>query len=362
MPWQGLILFANLFFRGIFVIYIKRIKTDSLKTGADMAILVVGGAGYIGSHAVRELRAQGRDVLVFDNLEQGNSPAIGDTPFFKGDLLKKADVQKVFQKHAIDAVLHCAARGLIGESMEMPERYYETNLSGTLNLLTVMHAAGVKNLVFCSSGAVYGEPERIPIDEDHAQSPISVYGHTKQCVEKMLEWFAAIYGLKSVVFRCFNAAGADPSGQIGELHANETHLIPLAIDVAMGHRDYVPLFGTDYPTRDGSCVRDYVHVCDIADAHIRALDWLAADKPPAVFNLGRGSGVSVREIVEAVEKVSGKKIPLQAEPRRPGDPAILIAQSREAKQKLGWKPRFTDITSIIETAWQWQTGAAKTWS
>jgi UDP-glucose 4-epimerase len=327
-----------------------------------MAILVVGGAGYIGSHAVRELREKGRDVVVFDNLEQGNSQSIGDTTFFKGDLRKTADMRKVFQSHAIDAVMHCASRSLIGESMQMPERYYETNVSGTLNLLTAMHAAGVKNLVFCSSGAIYGEPERIPIEEDHPQSPISVYGHTKQCIEKMLEWFETVYGLKSVVLRCFNAAGADPSGRIGELHAQETHLIPLAIDAAMGGRDSIPLFGTDYPTRDGSCVRDYVHVCDIADAHMRALDWLAAGKPSAVFNLGRGSGVSVREIVEAVEKISGKKIPLQAEQRRPGDPAILIARSQEAKQALGWKPKFTDITAIIETAFKWQTGAAKTWA
>ena len=327
-----------------------------------MAILVVGGAGYLGSHAVRALREAGRDVVVFDNLEQGHRQAIAEAAFIQGDMRLKADVQKVFQTHAIDAVMHCAACALVGESMQIPERYYETNVSGTLNLLTAMHDAGIKRLVFSSSGAVYGEPERIPIDEDHQQSPISVYGHTKVCVEKMLEWFDAIYGLKSVVLRCFNAAGADPSGRIGEVHARETHLIPLAIEAAMGGRDYLPLFGADYPTRDGSCVRDYVHVCDIADAHIRALDWLAAGKPSAVFNLGRGSGVSVREIVEAVEKVSGKKIALQAEPRRSGDPAILIAGCNAAKQELGWKPGFKDITAIIETALQWQTGPARNWS
>ena len=327
-----------------------------------MAILVVGGAGYLGSHAVRALREAGRDVVVFDNLEQGHRQAIADAAFFQGDLRLKADMQKVFRKHAIEAVLHCAGCTLVGESMQTPERYYENNVSGTLNLLTAMHDAGIKRLVFSSSGAVYGEPERIPIDEDHQQSPISVYGHTKVCVEKMLEWFDAIYGLKSVVLRCFNAAGADPSGRIGEVHARETHLIPLAIEAAMGGRDYLPLFGADYPTRDGSCVRDYVHVCDIADAHIRALDWLAAGKPSAVFNLGRGSGVSVREIVEAVEKVSGRKIQLQAEPGRPGDPAILIAGCNAAKQELGWKPGFKDITAIIETALQWQTGPARNWS
>ena len=327
-----------------------------------MAILVVGGAGYIGSHAVRALREAGRDIVVFDNLEQGHRQAIADVPFFQGDLRLKADVQRVFRKHEVEAVLHCAGCTLVEESMKKPERYYETNVSGTLNLLTAMHDAGVKRLVFASSGAIYGEPERIPIDEQHSQSPVSVYGHTQICVEKMLEWFDAVYGLKSVALRCFNAAGADPSGQIGELHAPETHLIPLAIDAAVSGRDYVPLFGTGYPTRDGSCVRDYVHVCDIADAQILALDWLAADKPSAAFNLGRGSGVSVREIVEAVGKVSGKKIELQAEPRRSGDPAILIAGCTAAKQELKWKPRFTDITAIIETAFKWQTGAAKTWS
>jgi UDP-glucose 4-epimerase len=327
-----------------------------------MAILVAGGAGYIGSHAVRALREAGRDVVVFDNLEQGHRQAIADARFFQGDLRLKADVQKVFRKHAIEAVLHCAGCALVGESMQMPERYYETNVSGTLNLLTAMHDAGIKSLVFASSGALYGEPERIPIEEEHQPNPVSVYGHTKVCVEKMLEWFDAIYGMKSVVLRCFNAAGAHPSAELGELHARETHLIPLAIDAATGGREYLSLLGADYSTRDGSCVRDYVHVCDIADAHIQALDWLAADKPSAVFNLGRGSGVSVREIVEAVQKVSGKKIELQAEPRRSGDPAILIAGCSAAKQELKWQPRFKDLTAIIETAFKWQTGAAKTWS
>ena len=326
-----------------------------------MAVLVVGGAGYVGSHAVRALRGEGRDVVVFDNLERGHREAISDELFFQGDLRLKADVQKVFRKHAIEAVVHCAGCCLVGESMQMPERYYETNVSGTLNLLTAMHDAGIGKLVFFSSGAIYGEPERIPIDEDHQQSPVSAYGHTKLCVEKMLAWFDTIYGLKSVALRCFNAAGADPSGQIGELHTGETHLIPLAIQAAFGEREYVPLLGTDYPTRDGSCVRDYVHVCDLADAAIRSLDWLSAGKPSAAFNLGRGSGVSVREIVEAIEKVSGKKIALQAEPRRPGDPAILIAGCNAAKQELKWKPRFTDLTAIIETAFKWQTGAAKSW-
>jgi UDP-glucose 4-epimerase len=327
-----------------------------------MAVLVVGGAGYIGSHAVRSLQERAQDVVVFDNLEQGHSQAIADAPFFKGDLRSKADVHEVFEQHAIDAVIHCAGCSLVGESMQMPERYYETNVSGTLNLLTAMHDAGIKNLVLCSSGAIYGEPERIPIDEEHQQSPVSTYGHTKLCVEKMLEWFDTIYGLKSVALRCFNAAGAHPSGEIGELHAGETHLIPLAIAAALGWRESLSLLGADYPTRDGTCVRDYVHVCDIADAALLALDWLAASKPSAAFNLGRGSGVSVREIVEAVEKILGKKIALKSGPRRPGDPAILIAGIREAKQELGWQPKFKDITEIIQTAFVWQNGAAKSWS
>jgi len=327
-----------------------------------MAILVVGGAGYIGSHIMRALQENNREAVVFDNLERGHRQAVGDAAFFQGDLRSKADLEKVFQAHAIDAVVHCAGYPLVEESMEAPERYYENNVSGTLNLLAAMHAAGIKSLVYTSTGAVYGEPERIPIDEEHQQIPASVDGHTKLCVEKMLEWFDAVYGIKSMVLRCFNAAGAHPSGAIGELQKNPPRLIPLAIQAALGEREFVPLYGTDYHTRDGSCVRDYVHVCDLADAHIRACDLLAAGKPSAVLNIGRGTGVSVREIVETVEKITGKKIAVQAGPNRPGDPAILIANIQAAKISLGWQPKFKDLAAIIETALKCQTGAAKTWA
>ena len=327
-----------------------------------MAILVVGGAGYIGSHIIRALQEKNREAVVFDNLERGHRQAIGAAAFFQGDLRSKTDVQKVFQDHAVEAVVHCADYCLVDESMQAPERYYENNVSGTLNLLAAMHEAGISRLVYTSSGAVYGEPERIPIDEEHQQIPASVYGHTKLCVEKMLEWFDAVYGMKSIVLRCFNAAGAHPAGDIGELQKNATRLLPIAIQAALGDREFVPLCGTEYHTRDGSCVRDYVHVCDIADAHVQACDWLTAGKPSAVFNIGRGTGVSVREIIETVQKITGKKIAVQDEADRPGDPAILIASIQAAKISLGWQPKIKDITPIIESALAWQSSAAKKWS
>lgn len=327
-----------------------------------MAILVVGGAGYIGSHIIRALQEKNRDAVAFDSLERGHRQAVGSTPFFQGDLRSKADLQRLFQEHAIDAVLHCAGYPLVDESMQTPGRYYENNVSGTLNLLGAMEEAGIRQLVYTSSVAVYGEPERIPIDEEHEQHPASVYAHTTQCVEKMLEWFDAVYGMKSVALRCCTAAGAHPSGDIGELQAASTRLIPRVIQAALGQRDSVSLYGTAYHTRDGSCVRDYVHVCDIADAHVRACDWLAAGKPSAVFNIGRGTGVSVREIVEAVQKLTGAKIAVREEPNRPGDPAILIASIQAAKMNLGWQPKVKDITAILASALAWQTGAAKTWS
>lgn len=327
-----------------------------------MAILVAGGAGYIGSHIMRTLQEQNREAVAFDNLERGHRPAVGNAPFFQGDLRAKADLQRVFREHAIDAVVHCAGYPLVDESMQEPGRYYENNVIGTLNLLEAMREAGIRHLVYTSSVAVYGEPERIPIDEEHEQHPASVYAHTAQCVEKMLEWFDTVYGIKSVALRCGTAAGAHPAGDIGELQAAPSRLIPRVIQVALGQRDHVPLYGTGYHTRDGSCVRDYVHVCDIADAHLRACDWLAADKPSAVFNIGRGTGVSVREIMETVQKLTGADIAVQEEPNRPGDPAILIASVQAAKMNLGWQPKEKDMTAIVQSALAWQNGAAKTWS
>jgi UDP-glucose 4-epimerase len=319
-----------------------------------MAILVTGGAGYIGSHIVRALQEHNREAVVFDSRE-APSQACATVRCFRGEVGVKADLQKAFQKHAIETVIHCAGSGLIEESMRVPERCYENNVSGTLNLLAAMNEAGVRQLVYTSSGAVYGEPERIPMDEEHQQIPASVYGHTKLCVEKMLGWFDAIYGMKSVVLRCCNAAGAHPSGELAQAQGEHTGLIPRAIQAALGKRDSVPLYGTDYATRDGSCVRDYVHVCDVAEAHARACDWLAAGKQPAVFNIGRGTGVSVREIIETVEKISGKKIALCEEPCRPGDTSIMIVNISAAKMNLGWQPRFRDIQEIVQTAWNWHS-------
>ncbi len=327
-----------------------------------MAILIIGGAGYIGSHIARALQEKGREAVVFDSLERGHRQAVGDAAFVQGDLRSPADLQKAFQDHEIEAVIHCAGYALVDESMRAPERYYENNVSGTLSLLGAMHAAGVSRIVFTSSGAVYGEPERIPIEEEHQQVPASVYGHATQCAEKMLEWFDVVYGIKSVTLRCFNAAGAHPSGDIGELLPSGSRLIPAAIQAALGERDGVPLYGERYHTRDGSCVRDYVHVCDLAEAHALALDWLAAGKPSRVFNIGRGNGLSVREILEEVEKISGKKIPVRVEPNRPGDPAIVIANTGAARAELGWQPKYKDIGAIIKTAFAWQTGTAKRWS
>ena len=323
-----------------------------------MAVLLVGGAGYAGSHILKALREAGTDAVVFDNLESGHREAVGDTAFFQGDLRVKADTQKVFKKHAIHAVIHCAECSSVGQSMEMPGRYYETNLAGTLNLVTAMKDAGVTRLVFSSSSAVYGEPERIPIDEEHPQNPASVYGQTKLCAEKLLAWFDRIHGMRNVVLRCCNAAGADPSGAIGKLHAAEGRLIPLAIATARGLRENIPVFGNDYPTRDGSCVRDYVHVCDLADAHLLALDWLGSDNPSATFNIGSGSGVSVLEVIEEVERATGTKIARRVEPPRPGDPAIIIAGVRKAGSELGWQPKFKKFSAVIETALAWHDGMA----
>jgi len=327
-----------------------------------MAVLVVGGAGYIGSHAVKLLKENRKEVVVFDNLEKGHREAIGQTTFFQGDLRNAQEVKKVFKKHAIDSVMHFSAYALVGESMEKPELYYENNVFGTMNLLHAMREAGVKHFIFSSTCATYGEPVRIPMDETHPFAPTNVYGETKLVVENMLDWFDKIYGIRSVRFRYFNAAGADPSGEIGELHNPETHLIPLVLAAALGRRDAVAVFGEDYPTKDGTCIRDYIHINDLADAHIRALAYLSGGNPSAVFNLGNGNGFSVREIISVAQEVTGKKIPVRSAGRRPGDPAVLIGSAEKAKRVLGWSPRLHDIKTIIATAWKWHSGKALTWN
>lgn len=326
-----------------------------------MAILVVGGAGYIGSHVVRALQQSNKEIVVFDNLEKGHREAIPDVPLYEGDLRKKEDVRAVFETYHIDAAMHFSAYSIVGESMEKPEMYYENNLLGTLNLLTAMKNCGVKHFIFSSTAAVYGDPQNIPIDEKHPTSPTNPYGETKLAVEKMLAWFDKIYGIKSISLRYFNAAGADPQGDIGELHAPETHLIPLVIEAALGHSEQISIFGDNYTTKDGTCIRDYIHVTDLADAHIRALDYLSSGNESDVFNLGNGSGYSVKEIITVARAVTGMEIPIRIAGRRPGDPPLLIASSKKARAVLDWKPKFYDIRTIVATAWRWHSGKAREW-
>ena len=326
-----------------------------------MAILVVGGAGYIGSHVVRALQQSNRATVVFDNLEKGHREAISDVPLHVGDLRKKEDVRAVFEKYHIDAAIHFSAYSIVGESMEKPELYYENNLLGTLNLLTAMKSYGVKHFIFSSTAAVYGDPQNIPIDEKHPTTPTNPYGETKLAVEKMLAWFDTLSGIKSISLRYFNAAGADPQGDIGELHVPETHLIPLVLQVALGKRKQISIFGDDYTTKDGTCIRDYIHVNDLADAHILALYYLSSVNESAVFNLGNGNGYSVREIINVARDVTGMEIPLRIDGRRPGDPPLLIASSEKARALLDWKPKLYDIRTIVETAWRWHSGKARKW-
>ena len=326
-----------------------------------MAILVVGGAGYIGSHMVKTLKKNNLEVVVFDNLEKGHIEAVQNTPFYKGDLRNKDEVAEVFKKHEITAVMHFSAYSLVGESMEKPEIYYENNVYGTLNLLAAMNKAGVTHFIFSSTAATFGEPVKVPIDENHPQKPTNVYGETKLAVEKMLDWFEEIYGIKNVKLRYFNAAGADPSGEIGEYHETETHLIPIILQAALGERDHITIYGSDYDTKDGTCIRDYIHINDLADAHLLALKYLEAGNSSTAFNLGNGSGYSVKEVIDVAKKVTGKEIKVIEGNRRPGDPAILIAGSQKAKDVLGWKPELYDIGTIVETAWKWHNGTAKKW-
>jgi UDP-glucose 4-epimerase len=324
-----------------------------------MAILVVGGAGYIGSHVVRALQKIDRPAVVFDNLEKGHREAIPDVPLYEGDLRNKEDVRAVFENYHIDAAMHFSAYSIVGESMEKPGLYYENNLLGTLNLLTAMRNFGIKRFIFSSTAAVYGDPQNIPIDEKHQTTPTNPYGETKLAVEKMLAWFDKIFDIKSISLRYFNAAGADPQGDIGELHDPETHLIPLVLQAALGQRKQISIFGDDYTTRDGTCIRDYIHVNDLADAHILALDYLSSGNVSDVFNLRNGNGYSVKEIINVARDVTGMEIPTRIDKRRPGDPPLLIASSEKARALLDWKPKLYDIRTIVDTAWRWHSGRAR---
>lgn len=316
-------------------------------------ILVIGGAGYIGSHMVRMLAKQGYNPVVFDNLSKGHREAVANYPFELGDLGDKARLTEVFKKYGIEAVMHFAAFAEVGESVKEPSKYYHNNVAKVLDLLDALVENDIKYFVFSSTAATFGEPVRPKIDESHPQNPINPYGNTKLMVEKILADFDTAYGLKATALRYFNASGADDSGEIGESHNPETHLIPIVLQAAAGKRASIKMFGTDYPTPDGTCVRDYVHVNDLARAHILALEKMFKDNVSERFNLGSGNGFSVAEIVKEAKRITGIDFTVEKALRRDGDPAVLVADSAKAERILGWKPQY-NLTRIIETAWNWE--------
>ena len=316
------------------------------------AVLLTGGAGYVGSHALRGLRAAGRDVVVLDSLQAGHRAALGDAPFVQADIADGAAVRDTIRRHRVTAVMHFAALLSVGESVRAPARYYAANVAATLALLDVLVAEGVRHLVYSSTAAVYGQPRDTPITEDHPTRPINAYGETKLAVERLLPHYERAYGLRAVRLRYFNAAGAAPDGSIGEDHRPEEHLVPRALAAAAGGPP-LAVFGADYPTPDGTCVRDYVHVCDLAAGHVQALAALEASAAVRVCNLGSGRGHSVREVVAAVERVTGCSVPCEQSARRPGDPAVLVASSARARADLGWRPAYDDLEVMVETAWRW---------
>lgn len=322
-----------------------------------MKILVVGGAGYIGSHAVKQLIENGDEVIVIDNLETGHRKSISeDVPFYQVDIRNKEALKAVLEKENVDGVIHFAANSLVGESMTNPLKYYNNNVTGTETLLEVLIETGVKNIVFSSTAATYGEVTEMPILESTPTSPTNTYGETKLAIEKMLKWTHAAHDLNYVCLRYFNVAGADASGTIGEAHTTETHLIPLILQVPLGQRPHITVFGTDYPTQDGTCIRDYIHITDLVNAHILALRYLMTGGESNIFNLGSNTGYSVLEMIEAAREVTGHPIPMEIGERRAGDPALLIASSEKAKKVLGWQPQYTDIKHIIASAWKWHQG------
>lgn len=319
-----------------------------------MSILVVGGAGYIGSHAVWQLVDRGRDVIVVDQLTTGHRGAVAPgAAFYEGDIRDKEFLRSVFQKETIDAVIHFAANSLVGESMEKPLTYFDNNVYGTQVLLEIMNEFGVKNIVFSSTAATYGEPDVVPITEDMPTNPENTYGETKLTMEKMMKWCDKAFGMKYVSLRYFNVAGARETAEIGEDHRPETHLIPIILQVALDQREHITIFGDDYDTPDGTCVRDYIHVEDLIDAHILAVDYLEDGGESDVFNLGSSRGFSVKEMIDAAREVTGHEIPAEMGVRRAGDPSKLIASSEKAKNVLGWNPKRTEVHQIIKDAWRW---------
>jgi UDP-glucose 4-epimerase len=316
-------------------------------------ILVVGGAGYIGSHMCKHLFRRGYQPIVLDSLVCGHRQAVKWGPFFQGSMSDANLLRKVFSDHPIAAVMHFAAFCYVGESVMEPAKYYENNVASTIALLEVMLEKKVSNFIFSSSCATYGEPTEIPIREDHPLRPISPYGRTKLMVEQILEDFREAYGLESVCLRYFNAAGADPDGELGEDHDPETHLIPLVLQTALGQRPRIDIFGDDYPTKDGTCIRDYIHVEDLAQAHLIGLERLLSGKAGGQYNLGNGDGHSVMEVIEIARNITGKPIPARVGQRRRGDPAVLVSSSEKAIRHLGWRPQYPGLEAVIETAWNW---------
>lgn len=318
-----------------------------------MSILITGGAGYIGSHTVKHFIQQNEDVIVVDSLQSGYKKSIDINNFYKIDIRDKEELNKVFKNHNIEAVIHFAANSLVGESMENPYEYYHNNVFGMMCLLDVMRENKVDKIVFSSTAATYGEPKSTPILEEDETNPTNTYGETKLAMEKMMKWFDQAYGIRYASLRYFNAAGAHKSRTIGEAHNPETHLIPLILQVPLGKRDKIFMFGDDYPTEDGTCVRDYIHVMDLAAAHHLALAYLRKGNASNIFNLGNGNGYSVKQVIDIARRVTGHPIIAEVKERRAGDPAVLIASSEKAKNVLGWKPQFNALERIISDAWNW---------
>ena len=318
-----------------------------------LAILVCGGAGYIGSHMVAKLLEKNEEVVILDNLQKGHRESILGGKFYEGDLRDSEILNKIFSENSIDAVIDFAADSLVGESVVEPLKYFDNNIGGTINLLKAMRDYGVKHIVFSSTAATYGEPECVPILEGDKTFPTNPYGESKLAVEKILKWCDNAYGIKYTALRYFNAAGAHVSGNIGEDHSPESHLIPLILQVALGKREKIMIFGDDYATEDGTCIRDYIHVTDLAEAHLLAVERLRNGGESLICNLGNGKGFSVKEVIEVTRKVTGCEIKAEVVERRAGDPAVLIASSDRAKEMLGWKPKYASLETIIETAWKW---------
>lgn len=319
-----------------------------------MSILICGGAGYIGSHAVKMLIDAGKEVVVLDNLQTGHREAIPkNIRLYIGDLRDKKFLENLFHNENITGIIHFAADSLVGESMENPAKYFENNVMGTLNLLNVMREFNIKNIVFSSTAATYGEAKHSPIVETDETIPTNPYGESKLMVEKLLKWYDYAYGIKYTVLRYFNVAGAYITGEIGEAHKKETHLIPIILQVALGKREMISIYGDDYPTEDGTCIRDYIHVMDLVDAHLLALDRLENSGESRTYNLGNGKGFSVKEVIEVARKITKKEIPAIITNRRVGDPAKLVASSEKAMKELNWKPKYNTLDIIVETAWKW---------